>query len=124
MWKHLPLPIHREATLAAEAAQCAAAQEQFLPYADLLFERQSEWGKIGGERRFPEYASRVRGMDTREFSRCLTEKRSSEKVAADMQLASDFQIESAPASFVNREFVSGAAPYADLKALIEAALKP
>lgn len=122
VWKHFPLPIHREATKAAAAAQCAAAQNQFMPYADILFEKQAEWGKIGGERRFKDYAWRVRGLDARTFGRCIDEQQSAEKVAADMKLAENFRIESAPATFINREFVSGAAPYTDLKALIEAAL--
>lgn len=122
VWKHFPLPIHREATKAAEAAQCAAMQNQFMPYADILFEKQSEWGKAGGERRFKDYAWRVRGMDARAFARCIDEKQSAEKVALDTALAEDFVIESAPATFVNREFVSGAAPYTDLKSLIDTAL--
>lgn len=122
VWKHLPLPIHREAAKAAEAAQCAAMQDQFLPYADILFEKQSEWGRVGGERRFKEYAWRVRGLDARAFAACIDSQESSEKVAADAALAADFRLESAPASFVNREFVSGAAPYAELKALVESAL--
>ncbi len=122
VWKHFPLPIHREATKAAEAAQCAAMQNQFMPYADILFEKQGEWGKTGGERRFKDYAWRVRGLDARAFGRCIDEKQSAEKVALDTALAEDFLIESAPATFVNREFVSGAAPYTDLKALIETAL--
>ncbi len=122
VWKHLPLPTHREAGLAAEAAQCAAAQDRFMPYADILFERQSEWGRIGAERRFKEYAWRVRGLDGKAFARCIDEKQSHEKVVADIKRATDFFIESAPATFVNREFVSGAAPYTDLKAIIEATL--
>lgn len=122
VWKHLPLPIHPQAEKAAEAAQCAAAQNQFMPYADILFEKQGEWGRANGERRFKDYAWRVRGLDGRAFTRCIDEKASTEKVAADAALATDFHLESAPASFVNREFVSGAAPYADLKAAIESAL--
>ncbi|MFZ1627225.1 MAG: thioredoxin domain-containing protein [Candidatus Moraniibacteriota bacterium] len=122
VWKHLPLAVHPQAEKAAEAAQCAAAQDQFMPYADILFERQGEWGKAGGERRFKDYAWRIRGLDGRAFARCIDEKTFAQKVAADMKLATDFHLESAPASFVNREFVSGAAPYADLKMLIDAAL--
>jgi protein-disulfide isomerase len=122
VWKHLPLAIHPQATKAAEAAQCAAAQDQFMPYADVLFARQSEWGKVGGERRFKEYAWRVHGMDGQAFTHCLDEKTSVAKVAADAKLAADFHLESAPATFVNREYISGAAPYAELKAVIESAL--
>ncbi len=122
VWKHLPLSIHPEAPLAAEAAQCAADQGQFLPYADLLFSRQAEWGKAGGERRLKEYAWRVKGLDARVFADCFDGHRHAEKVVADTDLAARFNLESAPATFINREFVSGALPYADLKTLIEAAL--
>jgi protein-disulfide isomerase len=122
VWKHFPLPIHAQAIKAAEASQCAANQDQFIPYTDILFERQDEWGKTGGERRFKEYAWRVPGLDAAAFARCYDTEASAEKITLDMQLAEDFLIESAPATFVNREFVSGAAPYTDLKALIDAAL--
>ncbi|MFA9261939.1 MAG: DsbA family protein [Undibacterium sp.] len=122
VWKHLPLSIHQQAPMAAEAAQCAALQNQFLPYADILFGRQAEWGKIGGERRFKEYAWRVKGLDGRAFATCLDTHASAEKVTADTELAARFNLESTPATFINREFVSGALPYDDLKALIETEL--
>lgn len=123
VWKHLPLTsLHPQSLPAAEAAQCAAKQNQFMPYADLLFERQSEWGRVGGERRFKEYAWRVRGLDAAAFSRCLDTNEAISKIDADIQLAEDFHIESTPTTFINREFVSGAAPYADLKTIIDTAL--
>lgn len=122
VWKHLPLSIHPEAPLAAEAAQCAADQDLFLPYADILFARQAEWGKVGGERRFKDYAWRVKELDARAFATCLDGHVYAEKVVADTDLAGRFNLESAPATFINREFVSGALPYDDLKALVETAL--
>lgn len=122
VWKHLPLSIHEQAPLAAEAAQCAAAQNQFLPYADILFDRQAEWGKKGGERRFKDYAWRVKGLDGRAFATCLDAHASAEKVAADADLATRFNLEAAPATFINREFISGAMPYDDLKLEVEKAL--
>ncbi len=124
VWKHFPLASHAQAVTAAEASQCAAAQNQFLPYADVLFERRNEWGKEGGERRFRDYAWRVKGLDAPAFVRCLETGVFVEKVTADKKRAEDFGIESVPATFVNREFISGAAPYADLKALVDAALAP
>lgn len=123
VWKHLPLSIHREAPFAAEAAQCAADQGKFLPYADVLFDRQSEWGKLGGEGRLKDYAWRVKDMDAAALATCINARTHEAKVVADLTLASDFNIESAPATFINREFISGAIPYADLKVLIDEALE-
>jgi predicted DsbA family dithiol-disulfide isomerase len=122
VFKHLPLPTHPQAGKAAEAAQCAAAQGKFLPYADLLFARQGEWGRGTSTARFRDYAFRVPGMDTKAFSTCLESGTFAGKVSADIQLAEEFNLYSAPSAFVNEEFVSGAAPYEDLKALIDAAL--
>lgn len=123
VWKHLPLPIHEQAIGAAEAATCAAEQDQFLAYADLLFDHQNEWGKTSGEQRLKDYAWRVKGLDARAFAKCLDSSASTEKVARDIQLAEDFNIESAPATFINQEFISGAVPYVELKVLIDAILK-
>lgn len=122
VWKHLPLSIHPEAPLAAEAAQCAADQSLFLPYADILFARQTEWGKAGSERRLKDYAWRVKGLDARAFATCLDGHTYADKVATDTDLAGRFNLESAPATFINREFVSGALPYDDLKVFVDAAL--
>jgi protein-disulfide isomerase len=61
-------------------------------------------------------------LDGAAFARCLDGKLTAENVAADIQLAADFHIESTPTIFIGQEFISGAAPYEDLQVLIESAL--
>lgn len=122
VWKQLPLATHPQAEAAAAAAKCAADQHQFMAYADLLFERQAEWGRTGSERSFKSYAWRIQGMNGATFGQCIDAKTKVAEIAADMQQAAEYHIESAPATFVNREFVLGSVPYPDLKSLVETAL--
>lgn len=121
--KHLPLPSHTQAETAAGAAQCANDQGKFLEYSNLLFERQSEWSKQRGSQLMKSYAYRIRGMNARDFARCLDTSKYVDKIASDIQLAQAFNLSAAPAMFIGTEFVNGSAPFEDLKSILDAALE-
>jgi len=46
VFKHFPLPFHKNAIRAAEAAEAASAQGKFWEMHDQLFENQSEWSEL------------------------------------------------------------------------------
>lgn len=123
VFKHFPLPMHPEAPQAALAASCADAQGFFLPYAELLFERQSDWTKRSDSTQtLKNYAWRIKGLKGQEFAQCMDEKRFQGTIEADQKLAEDYNLQAAPVTFVGTEFLSGAAPKAELEALINTAL--
>lgn len=117
--KHLPLPSHPQAELAATAVQCAHDQGKFAEYSTLLFERQAEWSKQRSSMSMKKYAYRIRGLNAREFARCLDTSKYVDKIASDIQDAQAFNIGAAPAMFIGTEFVSGSAPFEDLKSIID-----
>lgn len=121
--KHLPLPSHTQAETAAGAAQCANDQGKFLEYSNLLFERQSEWSKQRGSQLMKNYAYRVRGMNARDFARCLDTSKYVDKIASDIQIAQEFNIGATPAMFIGTDFVNGSAPFEDLKSIIDTILE-
>ncbi len=121
--KHFPLPNHPQAENAALAASCAQAQDLFLPYADILFERQEEWSiRTNALQTLKNYAWRVRGMNGRDFAACMDEKRFASALEINKTEGADFNLQAAPATFVDEEFFSGDAPLEDIQTLLDAHL--
>lgn len=119
VFKHLPLPSHPQANNAAEAASCAEDQGKFMVYTDLLFANQTTWDKTTGTAKLKSLALRVPGMNYILFSSCLDSKKFEANIQADVQTAQDFNVSAAPTSFIGTEVVTGAAPFADLKKIID-----
>lgn len=119
--KHFPLPNHPQGEAAALAASCAYAQNQFLPYADILFARQADWAKRPvNYQTLKNYAWQVKGMNGREFAACIDDKRYASVVEANKEEAATYNLQAAPATFIGTEFISGAAPFEDLAAFLDA----
>jgi protein-disulfide isomerase len=112
VFKDFPLTsIHPQAVVAAEAARCAADQEQYLPMHDMLFERQTEWGGMeNAVEIFTGYADEI-GLDTEAFAACMESHRFQEAVMADLEEGSRFGVGGTPAFFLNGLPLSGAQPF-------------
>lgn len=121
VYKHLPLSFHPQAQNAALASECANEQGKFLSYADLLFDRQAEWGATEGTQRFKEYARRL-GLKPADFNACMDSKKYADKIAADMAEAATFGIDGTPGTFVGDTLLSGALPYEQVKSALEGQL--
>ncbi|HEY3131797.1 MAG TPA: thioredoxin domain-containing protein [Acidobacteriota bacterium] len=77
---HLPLPYHRNAFDAAQAAEVAHEKGKFWEMVDLLFEKQDDWNKLTDKKevleKFAGYAASlgidrsafIQGMDNREIN--------------------------------------------------------
>ena len=121
-YRHLPLSFHKQAPLAALASQCAYAQNKFPEYSDSLFREQGTWGKTTGTTWFTNQA-RTLGLNSKEFTTCMTGKKYAEKIANDTFSAQEFGITGAPSTFVNTTLLSGAVDYDTLKRVIEQSLQ-
>lgn len=122
IWRDMPLPAHRQALSAAQAARCAHAQGKFLEYADILFGDQPHWSRALGLARFNQYATRLRGVDMRAFQKCLQSQAYAAAVQTDLDAATDWGVSAAPTTFVNTDYAVGSVPAADLRSLIQTAL--
>jgi protein-disulfide isomerase len=120
VWRNLPLPMHPDAPLAAEAA--AEAQKQkgnagFWAMHKKLFENQRALGRENLEK----FAGEI-GLDLAKFKAALDSHVHKASVDADAKAAGDAQIGGTPAFVINGYFVSGAQPAAKFKKVIEKAL--
>ena len=124
VWRHMPLPFHKDAPLASEAAQEAFAQKGnagFWAMHGKLFEAQG--GTPGIEREGLEKIAAEVGLDMEKFKAALDSHKHKAKVDADNDVGQKAQISGTPAFVINGYFVSGAQPASAFVKLINRALK-
>jgi protein-disulfide isomerase len=124
VWRHLPLPFHKNAPLASEAAQEAFAQKGnagFWKMHEKLFEAQGSEGGI--ERPNLEKLAGEIGLDVEKFKAALDSHKHKAKVDADAEVGNKAGVNGTPAFVINGYFLSGAQPAAAFKKLINRALK-
>lgn len=126
-YRHYPLSFHQNAQIAAEASECASEQGKFWQYHDVLFQKGQGDGTGLTPPDLEKYAKDL-GLDSSKFESCLAAKKYSARVSGDLAEGSAYGVQGTPATFVvdkngNGELVSGAVPYEQLKAAIDAALR-
>ena len=114
MAKDFPLPSHRQARLAAEAARCAAAEGRYWDYRGRLFAEQSRFA----EDQLIAYAVEL-GLDRGGFTRCLTERRFARAVEADVAQARALGVRSTPTFLINGRALIGAHGESAFREVIE-----
>lgn len=115
-----PLPNHREAWSASEAALCAGAQGAFWPMHDRIFATQREWSDQpdAGER-FARYAADLK-LDAAALRACMADDRVSTLIVNDVMQAAGAGIQGTPTFLVNgRSALRGAVPFDQLAAAID-----
>ncbi|MBP1683985.1 MAG: Vitamin epoxide reductase [Deltaproteobacteria bacterium] len=93
---------HPQACLAAVAAECAAEQEKFWQYHDILFDNQQHLDRPS----LITYATRL-GLDGPRFSACLDSPASLARVQADIATGVSLGIDSTPTVFINGRLIKG-----------------
>lgn len=122
VYRHYPLSIHRNAKIAAQAAEAAADQGKFFEMEDKMFVNQSDWQDSGkADEIFEQYAIDI-GLDIELFKSSIDEK--SGIVNSDFVLGNKFQVQSTPTFFINGEKFPGVVKLSQLEAIIAAATQP
>ena len=114
VFKHNPLPFHKNAPLASEASLAAGAQGKFWEMHDLLFENQKALLRTDLEG----YAEQL-GLDLKKFNAALDGHLYSAKIADDQEVASLVQAKGTPNHFINGRKLTGAKPFEEFKAIID-----
>lgn len=116
---------HKNATLAAEAAQCALQQNTFWEYHDVLFAKQDDWANVADPtEKFAQYATEL-SLDKDKFSSCVNNHEQKPAVTEDVAEGNAKQVDSTPTLFVNGEEYNlkdgydGQTGYAGVQALIK-----
>ena len=116
VWHNLPLPFHKDAKLAAEAAVEVFKQkgnDGFWKFHDTLFKNQKALSRTDLEK----YAEEL-GCDMAKFKAALDNHTHAKEVEADAEMGNKAGIRGTPASVVNGYFVSGAQPIAQFEKMI------
>lgn len=120
VYRHFPLTqIHPHALMAAIASECAAEQDRFETFHDLLFTLQDSIGK----QQWSWFASRAGVRDQRAFADCLRSERAASKVSTDRAAGEALDIAATPTVFVNDRKVLARADRPLLDSLIQRALQ-
>jgi len=101
-----PLPIHADASRAAEAAACADEQGRFWDMHDALFASQAALRQADLER----HADRL-GLDAAGFRACLASGRHAARWRQGRALGQKHGVTATPTFFVNGRMVTGAIPF-------------
>jgi protein-disulfide isomerase len=113
-FRHLPLPFHADASLAAQAAMAAHAQGKFWEMHDKLFANQEDLKRADLEA----YARDI-GLDVGRFKQDLDHQTWAKVVAADAALASQMGVVGTPNFFINGRLLRGALPIDSFQGIIE-----
>jgi protein-disulfide isomerase len=117
IYRHMPLPFHRHAQLAAEAGAEAAHQGKFWAFARYVFAHPGHLDRAGLEA-----SGTAAGLDLAQLRAALDDRRWREAVAADAAAGSIAGVDGTPTMFVNGAPMVGAARYDRLKMLIDVRL--
>ena len=123
VWRDYPLPFHKDAQPAAQAAREVFAQKgdkAFWAYHDLLFANQKTLSRENLEK----FAEEVGGIDMKAFKAALDSGK--HKAAVDADLAAVTKAGArigTPSFFINGKLIQGAQPFAAFKVVIDEALK-
>lgn len=113
VWRDFPV-ITPDSPAAAEAAQCAGAQDQFWAYHDYVYESGGSLNNASLKR----YAEEI-GLDTAAFNACLDGGQMTAKVRDNEQQARRLGMRGTPSFTVNGEVLPGPPTFAYLATLIE-----
>jgi protein-disulfide isomerase len=118
VYRDFPLPMHKSAPKAAEAAHCAEDQGKYWEMHDKLF---ASGGKLEvGD--LKKYARDV-GLDGGKFDQCLDSGEKAKLVDMHKKAGEEVGVSGTPAFFINGRQISGAQPIDAFTAIVDQELK-
>ncbi len=101
VFRNFPLPMHKNAKIAALAAESANLQGKYWQFHDLLYEKQSDWAETDNPKDyFKKYAQSL-NLDLEKFETSLNDKSLSDKIQADISDGNTLNINSTPTFFID-----------------------
>ncbi|MFC1613393.1 DsbA family protein [Patescibacteria group bacterium] len=119
VYRHFPLSFHQNALPAAEATECAGAQDKFWEMHDAIFAVNGEELSL---EKFAQMAEDL-DLDMDKYNSCMDNHETVGKIQADMQSAQAVGVNGTPGVYIGDQLVSGAVPYSDFKQIVDEKLK-
>ena len=125
IYRNFVLSYHKNGTASAYAANAAALQGYWQPFATLLFKNQTEWEDLNSEKRdakfkaYFEEASNHQG-NVEKFLQDMNSEAVKKKVKADMAIARLIKVTETPTILVNgKKFTTQSVNEADFKKILK-----
>ncbi|HMN27004.1 MAG TPA: DsbA family protein [Caldilineaceae bacterium] len=121
-FEYHPLPLQGfqpASGMAAHSAFCAADQNSFWPYHDLLFATAASRGQAGFSLDVLVQNAKELGLDTAQFQQCMTSQQHSADVEASLAEASQLGLSSTPSLLINGKRMGNPFDYATIQAEID-----
>ena len=107
VFRNFPLTQHKNAYLAAEAAEAAGEQGKYWPMHDLLYDRQKDWAEAADPLPlFVEYAKSLE-LDPSKFSKSLQDHKFITVIQTDLTEGNKSGVNSTPTFFINGSQFAG-----------------
>ena len=120
---NFPIPGHKNAWPAAEAAMCSAAQGHFWPMHDALFQTQRQWESLEDPSALFDSLATSAGVDSAPYHECVTQHQMRPLIQADIDRARESGVNATPTFIIGDQAISGAQPIQAFRQLIDAQLK-
>ncbi len=117
VYKHYAI-LGTESSRSAEASECAAEQDQFWAYHDLVFTDQAATHGSLNQEKLVALAEQI-GLNTEAFSDCLSSGKYSLQISREAQAVQSLGVRGTPGFLVNGLFISGAQPFEVFQEIIE-----
>jgi protein-disulfide isomerase len=119
VYKHFPLTsIHRNAFLAAQAAEAAGLQGKFWEMHDILFEKQGEWAESNkAEDVFVKFAADLK-LDVEKFRQDLASPYIKDKIQKNQEEGIKLGVNATPTFAINGKIIKTPRTYEEFKALV------
>jgi protein-disulfide isomerase len=119
VFRHMPMPQHGWAQLAAQAAACTEFQssEAFWALHDRLFDNQGTIAPADASKRINDQAAGVPGLNMEHFQECLDRQMSLGAVVRDREMGKRVGVVGTPAVFLNGLQIPGVRNGAELHSI-------
>jgi len=119
VYRNFPLPQHKNAILAAKAAEAAGNQGKFWEMHDKIFENQDFWAESDKALdSFLKYAKDL-NLDVKKFEEDIKSNQILEKINRDINDGNDLGVNSTPTFFINQKKIVGYLSLEEFKKIID-----
>lgn len=123
VFRHFPLPVHKNSFKAAQAAEAAGKQGKFWEMSDRLFSTAEDWNKLEDpEAKFKEFAKDL-GLNEEQFIGDYRSDPVRQAVQADLDSGNASQVQGTPTFFLNGFSITLPRSYQDFIKIIQNAGK-